>query len=210
MTEPSERETKDQESIGEAINEFVEFAIRNRDGLPDFWCENNTTERLAEHLVPLLATAREEGRREAIEECAKIADGADQLIEDCGPVKFISPEKFASDMAKDIADGIRALAGQPTATPTEPNASTAADTTITLDAAKAREAFDRIEVWVHEVGIANDCTLAMSTAPVEPSDAEVEAAAKAFWAVRENQGRSAQFRAALVAAAKVRAGKTEP
>ena len=88
-----------------------------------------------------------------------------------------------------------------------------ADTTITLDfadAAKARDAFDRIEVWVHEVGIANDCTLAMSTAPVEPSDAEVEAAAKAFWAVRENQGRSAQFRAALVAAAKVRAGKTEP
>ena len=82
-----------------------------------------------------------------------------------------------------------------------------ADTTITLDfadAAKARDAFDRIEVWLHEVGIANDCTLAMSTAPVEPSDAEVAAAAKDFWAVREKQ------RAALVAAAKVRAGKTEP
>ena len=85
---------------------------------------------------------------------------------------------------------------------TEPSES--ADTTITLDfadAAKARDAFDRIEVWLHEVGVANDCTLAMSTAPVEPSDAEVAATAKDFWAVREKQ------RAALVAAAKVRAGR---
>ena len=56
---------------------------------------------------------------------------------------------------------------------TEP--SERADTTITLDfadAAMARDAFDQIEVWLHEVGIANDCTLAMSTAPAEPSDAQ--------------------------------------
>ena len=74
---------------------------------------------------------------------------------------------------------------------TEP--SERADTTITLDfadAAKARDAFDRIEVWVREVGIANDCTLAMSTAPAEPSDAEVEAAARAIvLSAEQNAGR---------------------
>lgn len=42
-----------QEAIGHVIDEFVEAAIRNKDGLPDFWHENDMTERLAEALVPL-------------------------------------------------------------------------------------------------------------------------------------------------------------
>ena len=95
---------------------------------------------------------------------------------------------------------------------TEP--SDRAGTTITLDfadAAKARDAFGRIEVWVHEVGIANDCTLAMSIAPAKPSDAEVEAAARAITSLCDDPVRwkwnVPKVRAALVAAAKVRAGR---
>ena len=96
---------------------------------------------------------------------------------------------------------------------TEP--SERADTTITLDfadAAKARDGLStEIEVWVREVGIANDCTLAMSTAPAEPSDAEVEAAARAITSPCDDPARwkwnVSKARVALVAAAKVRAGR---
>ncbi len=66
---------------------------------------------------------------------------------------------------------------------TEPSES--ADTTITLDfadAAKARDAFDRIEVWLHEVGIANDCTLAMSTALGED---QLRDAARYRWLLKQ-------------------------
>jgi hypothetical protein len=42
------------------------------------------------------------------EACAKIADGGTELISQMGDVKFVSPQKFASDMCKDIADAIRA------------------------------------------------------------------------------------------------------
>jgi hypothetical protein len=76
--EPTEGEmelTRDQEVIGQAIAVFAEDAIRDNGGLFDIWDEINTTERLAECLAPLVTAAREEGRREAIEECASLAEG---------------------------------------------------------------------------------------------------------------------------------------
>jgi hypothetical protein len=61
--------------------------------------------------LALLAAAR----REAIEECAKIADGGAALLDGIEiEIKFVTPEKLATDLAKDIADGIRSLGKEPT------------------------------------------------------------------------------------------------
>jgi hypothetical protein len=41
----------DERSLAEDIDAFVEEAIRNDDGVPDLWDENDTTDRLARFLI---------------------------------------------------------------------------------------------------------------------------------------------------------------
>lgn len=66
-------------------------------------------------VVAALQSEREaeaaKARRAALEECAQIADYSAKFVDiKLHRIKFVSPEQYAADLARDIADGIRRLA----------------------------------------------------------------------------------------------------
>lgn len=67
--EPSERD----QDMGTKFADTFDRWITTETNVA-FWSECNCENELAERADELIATAREEGRREAIEECAKMAD----------------------------------------------------------------------------------------------------------------------------------------
>ena len=142
------------------------------------------------HTVGKIRDSLVECRREAIEECAKIA------------------ERYREDGYYDIEgpeQDIRAIADQPApaATPT--------CATITIDFATAKEAREVYD-WMERHSPIRGGTLGMQTSSTAapPSEAEVEAAMAAvdaadLSAVTPEFHRRELYRLALVAAAKVRA-----
>lgn len=105
-----------------SIDAIREQHERNRDRLKNgsHPLVNPYSFAAAEALLTAL-TREVERRREAeaaarlaaIEECAKIADDGAELLADGPEIKFISANAVAADLAKDIADAIRALANTP-------------------------------------------------------------------------------------------------
>jgi hypothetical protein len=55
--------------------------------------------------IPVLAKAYAAGRAEERERCATIARNGANFFRD-KPIKFVTPEKYAADLADDIADAI--------------------------------------------------------------------------------------------------------
>lgn len=66
-------------------------------------------ERIASYFADACAEQHDATWAAAKEAAAKIADDGAALVTQMAMVKYITPVKFAGDLAKDIADGIRAL-----------------------------------------------------------------------------------------------------
>ena len=91
MPEPA---VTDRDRLIEAIDTWLsEQVALDHNGVPDFWDEMNTTERLAEALAPLLAATRAEER-----ECCALV---------CHEIGERDYQESASDSAKRCRDKIR-------------------------------------------------------------------------------------------------------
>lgn len=96
MTEPSVWD--DFEPSSESLHEIETI-------LPYIWRNEPPYERV----LTTLARALDAARNEALEAAANIADGGADIAAAGPELQFVPARKYASDLARDIADGIRAL-----------------------------------------------------------------------------------------------------
>lgn len=70
MSEPTERDRRLSDALAKSFTEHMD----DEGLIVDFWSESNGEGELATFVASYIAAARAEGRREAIEECARLVD----------------------------------------------------------------------------------------------------------------------------------------